>query len=289
MPEYLRFEPDESLFPEAYFSFQDLIKESKILAPAFLGLMLTQARAYLINTPGEHQPQREILVPKWLDYWIRLMSKETDSPSIGSQRVIAHPNIVSLEEMANRFINSPGRTGIWNMATGEGSPAHRWAWHKSQQRASQVGLLFEGSRYFDQHLGRRFPCLSESIRASMACLFGLLVSVSPDKPDDISENDHYQMIYHLSGADINFTTTENNNYQLILLRNPERYRSSALIEPLDMHMSSMIEKLVPDIELFNLTSKHTSDMTIQLFRKEREKKERFVKVYFSSLEEMTEK
>jgi len=266
MSEYLRFQPDQSKYPEASLSFQDLISTGQILAPAFLGLMLSQAKNYLIETPGEHQDQRKYLVPKWLDYWLNLMPQLNGYSKDNSKALVPHPNIVSLGAMAEVFRKSRKYTGIWIMATGEGSPAHRQILDESKSRVAQVGLLFEAQKYFTQHPGRRLPCLPEAVRASMAAHFGLLVSVAPDRLDAVSEDDHYQKVFKLSGANINFTTTENLHWPQVLDRNPENLRHLALIPPIVMHTSEMAKKLIND-DLYEddvfLTS-HTSDLTDRL-------------------------
>jgi hypothetical protein len=261
MPEYLRFKPDNTSNPEANLGFTELISFGKILAPAYLGTLLVQTRTFLIETPGENQAQRKLLVPKWLDYWIDLASGLAKTGNFIDQKLIPHPNIVSLDQMAEKFKESDKFSGIWNMATGEGSPAHRLIWQRSMAKApAGVGLLFENDLYFDQHPGRRHPCLTQAMRASMAAYFGLLVSVAPDRTADISESDHYRKIFDISNATVNFTTKQNQHWQDIFQRNHPDFQHLVLIPTIPPHLSDIAEKIMPEKHTFDY-KQHTSDFS----------------------------
>jgi hypothetical protein len=266
MAEYLRFVPDPKIYPEAYLSFQELISAGQVLAPAFLGLMLTHARDYLIATPGEHQYRRNYLVPKWLNFWVKKMEDLEDTTSHNKKRLIIHPNIVSLSQMSDIFQSADGLTGVWNMATGEGTPAQRLIWSRSMRQTVRVGLLYESQKYFTDHPDRRLPCLPEAMRASMAAHFGLLVSTAPDKSDNLSESKHYAGVFKLSGSDINFVTVENANWRDVLARNPQNLRGQALISTIVFHASDSTELLAPPtLDLDEVvTSVHASDLTEKL-------------------------
>jgi hypothetical protein len=253
MAVYLEYHPDEKLYPEACLGINDLIQMGKVLAPAFLGTLINDARDFLINEPGPNRIRRMMYVPDWLDYWHDKLRRMSTKPDQNTDRLVPSDRILSLEVLNRRFNelrDQDLKTGIWNMATGEGGPSHREAWNHSLKRIRHVAVLFEQREYFNQHSGRRKPCLPEAMRSSLAIHYGLYVSLAPVKTENLSEAEHYLNVFIKSGADINFTTCGFPHYLDQLNRNPPKYRSIALIvNSIERHTSDTVEKLAPDIEL----------------------------------------
>lgn len=58
-------------------TWEEMVKEGKIISPSRSIKILQQAKKFLITAPGPNLERRKVLVPEWLDYWTSLLKLRT--------------------------------------------------------------------------------------------------------------------------------------------------------------------------------------------------------------------
>ena len=186
---------------------QACLKLNLILAPWALQSVLTQARDYAVSAPGPNLNRRELLIPSWLDFWIRLAENFTYASE--TQLLVVGRRAVQFEQIGEvlDILHKKGQTsGVLNAAGMEGYWGHQKAIDYMAAKVDAPILLLEGQEYFIRHPERRKHFLPLLVRISMWALYsGIgLISVSPPKAQGASESEHYQNVFQRTEAMFNF-------------------------------------------------------------------------------------
>lgn len=186
---------------------ESCLKSSLILAPWILQTVLIQARDYAASAPGPHLSRRELLVPLWLNFWIALA--QNNSGHLENEKLIRSYRTIpfdSVGEVVKKLTAEKKTTGVLNAAGMEGHWGHQRAVNYMATKVDVPILLLEGPGYFILHSDRRKPFLPLIVRISMWALYsGIgLISVSPPKSPDVSEDEHYQNVFLMTRASYSF-------------------------------------------------------------------------------------
>lgn len=177
--------------------WQEMVEKNQVIDPVTLRSCLQEAFIYLTTEPGPNLERRKQLAPTWLGWWIRHLKNKTETSNVAT--------IASLETIPvilGKDLQKP--SGVLFVGGGEGHGGHRWAVNWMMRFVKPV-LLFEQENYFkDKERGEQF--LPLEVRLSMWSYYesNMIISVLPQRDEEISLTDHYQPIFDKTGADYCF-------------------------------------------------------------------------------------
>jgi hypothetical protein len=223
--EHLRYRP------ELPFTWQEMLREKRILSPVDTLRHLEIAYGYLVNTPGPHIKERLNEADDWLGWWIQFFRKFEDT--LNEQHVAR--KLLTLDEVSlrNDECNKAGIITANFFANGfEGHPGHR---HAADYIISIIengftGILLDEAISPGKERGAHF--LPLQLRLSMWAYFfvydetytkqlkGLsYLSVIPTMPEVEPVNDYYDRIFAQTRAQYHFVAKEDAHFDEKFRRN----------------------------------------------------------------------
>jgi hypothetical protein len=184
-------------------TWEEMVKEGKIISPRLLIKILRQAKEFLITTPGPNLEKRKVLVPEWLDYWTIILKKSRtlSLKNLINPEVVSSDKITAFDQVREKLhLRQQYQAGVLFVAGAEGHAGHLFALEEMSHRSFPV-WVFEQDNYF-KHKIRPGPFLPLEVRLSMWCCdqrMGL-VSVAPECPYAGDLNSHYKKLFDQTGA-----------------------------------------------------------------------------------------
>jgi hypothetical protein len=233
---------------------EELILKKSILNPGLVAQAVGVAMMHLSTHPGPNLEKRRRLVYDWLGLWDLLLKGLEDDGGVYVKRDC----VVQFEEAKERvrgFRELEKTSGVLLMATGEGTPGHRWAvgWMLRHVGVGFLGL--EGEGYFLRHPGRRRPYFPLAIRASMWGWFDPRLRIFPIPPlNTETEAVFYDNMVGELGPDYSFASIADPNQAAKRARGLKGAKFTLISELASEHTASRVGQLIP-FDLDQLTNR----------------------------------
>lgn len=184
--------------------WQEILETGEPVDRKSLLEFLISANEFLTTEPGPHLNERREYSRDWLRWW-------TDY--IKALKFDQRPALLLPIGHIRRYNDQDKRTGVLFAGGMEGHRGHRNAVDTMLSFVKPI-LLFEQDEYLASK-ERKAPFLPLNVRLSMWSLYSpdLIISVLSKRDPGVSEKDHYQAIFDLTGADYCFATEGDPNQE----------------------------------------------------------------------------